>query len=99
MLSVIQKYKIMNRICKMSSCFQRHPPHVEQVGEDDIWRLRAIETFFEDSEGDIRESIYSQVNETARYSRNFRLVIQKYLSAVMRFTEFDLILEKVMIEQ
>ena len=74
------------------------PSYIEQVGEDDIWRIRVMETFFEDSDSDTRESIYLQAKETARYSKNFRLAIQKYLSTVVRLREFRLMLEKIVVE-
>jgi len=92
--SVIKIFTSEGRLGEFIMC-SSIPSYVEQVGEDDIWRIEVMDAFFEDSDNDTRESIYSQANETAMYSKNFCLAIRKYLTTDVRHREFHLMLEKI----
>ena len=74
------------------------PPFVNQGGEDDIWRIKVSETFFDGSGDETRESIHVQVQETARYSKNFLPAIQKYLSPVESPSDFHVMLKRTIVE-
>lgn len=94
---VVRKFTSEGRLGEFLMC-SSIPPHLEQVGEDDIWRIKIVEKLFDDSSEDTCKSIHMQVQETAKFSRNFRLVIQKYLSSVESSEEFHLMLDKVITE-
>lgn len=92
---VVKRFVEENRLGEFLLC-SSIPPYVDKVGEDDIWRIKALERFFKDSDKTIQTSIYSQMENTAKYGKNFRLIVQEYISLSDEDNSFCQTLKKVL---